>query len=518
MWNKGSITVFYSLILTLILSIISSFLLVAKVSAGRAQIAMAMDLAMYSEMAKYDPQLFEEFHVFFLDGGFGTGTLQLGKLLDELQTEISYGLSPSKDKGIYSAIDFIDLELEGSAITGYSLATDQKGSVFRTQAVQYMKNTAALQGISDLMEQALGEEYDSFGNLIQNSLPGTSYEVFDEDGDESSIWKKLTSLAESLSEEQLDALEPEALPRNEESGAGEQVLAIDKEKVREAKQVITEAAKLKKSSILYKLIKAPEEISAWSMDADTQVSKRRCQSGMGIVDMTNMDSSLMDKYFFQAYLLGHMNHFRKQIHTAGPNYGLEYMLAGKNSDAENLEAAAKKLLLIREAANTAYLYTDSEKRSSIETVSAMAAMMFGLPDLQPVLEASLILSWAYVESLVDVRGLFSGKCVPLWKSSSTWQVQMGDVPRAISDPDCCTKDNGTIGYEEYLSFMLWTVSEEKKTMRCLDVVEQTIRAMPEKGGFSMDCAIDMLAVQMKVRAEDKKTFEITQQIRYEKLR
>lgn len=511
MWNRGSITVFYSLILTLVLSLVGSFLLLAKVSAGRAQIAMAMDMAMYSEMAKYDPLLLEKYHVFFLDGGYGTQTLKLGNILDEVQEEITYGLSPSKGKGLLRAIDFIDLKAEKSAITGYSLATDQKGGVFRTQAVQYMKHTKVLQGISSLNESFWGEKMGVFGDLIHAAgfLDGRFADTGGEDG--TNIWNTLNELSETLSIERL-----EELPYEEtKTEAGEPVLEIDKEKVREAKKVLTEVSRLKRSSILHKLIQTPEALSDWCVYEKELVSNRRCQSGMGIVDIKGQVQDTEDSYYFQAYLMQNMNHYRQQVHTTGPAYAIEYILSGKTSDVENLESTAKSLLFIRQVENTVYLYTDVQKRAGVESVSATAAMLLGLPDLKEAIKAALILSWAYVESLVDVRGLLSGKNVPLWKNSTSWQVEPQDILLAISDPDSCTKDNGSVGYEEYLALMLLTVSEEEKTMRCLDVVEQTMRALPQRSGYSMDCAVGMLEVQMHIRVEDKKTFEITNRKSYD---
>lgn len=518
MYQKGSITAFYSLILTLILSLISSFLLLAKMSVGRAQIAMAMDQSMYSEMARFDQELLEEYHVFFLDGGFGSHTLQMGKILDELQTDMTYGLSPSKEKSYSNAIDFIELTLEESAITGYTLATDQKGGVFREQAIRYMKDTAILQGISSATENISPEK------SILNILGAASQGIFqgDESLFEGNTFEKIKELADTLPVEQLEqsALNRENTDemdgqRTDEASQQVKTLTIaEKQKTEDAKKLLKKVKSLKESSILHQLIQTPEQISDWAVDEDTLVSNRECQNGMGVFEAVDAKGMVLDNFLFQEYLFGNLNHYRQQIHSTGPSYGIEYLISGKGSDVENLETVAKKLLLIREIANTAYLYTNAEKRASVETVAGLLSAVILLPELQPAIEAAMILAWAYVESLVDVRGLFSGNAVPLWKSNDSWQVGIEELLVAVSDLDRCAVSSGTMEYQDYLALLLFVVSEETKTMRCLDVIEQTLREMPGKENFSMDCAIDLLEVCMSVRVEDKKTFEIKEKRSY----
>ena len=50
-------------------------------------------------------------------------------------------------------------------------------------------------------------------------------------------------------------------------------------------------------------------------------------------------------------------------------YELEYILAGKNSDIENLRWVAGRLILFREAANAVYLYSDRVKVAEADAKS-----------------------------------------------------------------------------------------------------------------------------------------------------
>ena len=62
---------------------------------------------------------------------------------------------------------------------------------------------------------------------------------------------------------------------------------------------------------------------------------------------TGKDNSGSAKVLFQQYLMEHLGSYISPS-EAGLHYQLEYLLAGKKSDQENLKAVAKRLLLIRE--------------------------------------------------------------------------------------------------------------------------------------------------------------------------
>lgn len=501
MWERGSITVFFSLILSLILAVISALLFSAKIAAGRALIAMTMDQAMYSAMAKYDADLLEEYHLFFMDAGFASHTLELGKVLDEVESDISFLLTPSKDKSVWGGIDFLKLSLESSAITGYTLATDLDGSVFREQAVQYMKDTMALQGISHLTE-----------NLSKQS------KLFQENQED---FLSLENRAENFSLEDLEAAEAakksESQDLDEISGENSTVSETvqfpeltkeEKIQIEDAKEILKSVEKLKCTSILNLVVKNPDCLSGWETDKKTLVSNRVCNQGMGVLSTVEETNALTEKYIFQEYILKNINNYHSAYHSTGPAYGVEYIIHGKDSDIENLEGVVEKLLLMRETANALYLYSDTEKRAMVQSLAVLISSAILLPELEPVIEAAFILAWAYVESLVDVRGLLAGNAVPYVKNTSSWQVDFQNLLTAMGNLDKFCKSSGNSYYEDYLSLLLYTKSEETKTMRSMDVIEMTLRGISGKEDFSMDCAVDTLEISCVVLAEERKSFEI----------
>lgn len=490
MRQKGSITIFFSLILSIILSLAGALLFSSKIAAGRAQTAMAMDMAMYSAMAKYDADLLEMYHVFFIDAGFGTQTLKLGKVLDEVESDLSYLLEPSKGKYSWGSTDFLELSLESSSITGYTLATDQNGGIFREQIIQYMEDTMVLQGISALKDR-LSEQSD----------------IFQDQKDELAVLEKMT---DGFSIENIQDTESKSEIENSDENKENQIPVLTKEeqiKIEDTKEILKQVDKIKSTSILNLLVENQDSLSTWNMGEESPVSKRECQKGMGLAESLVESDTLMSKYLFQEYILGNINSYGAVCHDTGPMYGVEYILYGQNSDVKNLEKMVERLLLLREASNTAYLYSDTEKRETANAIALLITSAVALPELAPIVEAAIILAWAYVESLVDVCGLLSGKSVPYVKNSNSWQVGFENLLPALMDCRNYCKSSGNSYYKDYLTLMLYTKSENTKTMRCMDVMEMSIREIPGKEDFSMDCAVDTLEIEITVLAESKKMLQ-----------
>lgn len=66
--NKGTITVFLSLISMLFLSLFCTMAESVRVQAARFQAAAAFDMGLFSIFGEYDRVLLEEYDLWFLDG------------------------------------------------------------------------------------------------------------------------------------------------------------------------------------------------------------------------------------------------------------------------------------------------------------------------------------------------------------------------------------------------------------------------------------------------------------------
>ena len=73
MVRRGSITVFLSLMLSLMVSLVCTSIVSVRMAAARVQILNGMDIGLYSLFGQYDRKLLEDYELFALDGSGGGG-------------------------------------------------------------------------------------------------------------------------------------------------------------------------------------------------------------------------------------------------------------------------------------------------------------------------------------------------------------------------------------------------------------------------------------------------------------
>lgn len=88
-------------------------------------------------------------------------------------------------------------------------------------------------------------------------------------------------------------------------------------------------------------------VSDSKTDKGALVTGRRLQQGMPMPDGIVKDESYTGQLLFQQYLMNKLGNYREPS-KGGLRYQIEYILAGKDNDVDNLKETAKKLLLVRE--------------------------------------------------------------------------------------------------------------------------------------------------------------------------
>ena len=121
MRKNGSITVYMSLVFSVILTLIAGSLQSVRMAYARVLTASAAEQGLYSIFSRFDRKLLEEYELFFLDGGCGTGEWQPGNLYQTAEDTASWILGEGNQilDGFSSG-----LKLENGSITSYILATD----------------------------------------------------------------------------------------------------------------------------------------------------------------------------------------------------------------------------------------------------------------------------------------------------------------------------------------------------------------------------------------------------------
>ena len=145
-----------------------------------------------------------------------------------------------------------------------------------------------------------------------------------------------------------------------------------------------------------------------------------------------------------------------------------------------------------------YLFADEGKRAQASALAATVSAVIALPELQILLEYSILFAWSFAESIYDVRSLFGGGKVPLLKSDSTWHTDIGALFEREEDSGI----SGTgLSYADYLRVLLKMMNLDTKTMRLIDVAELDIRKTAGNSAFRMDACIDGMRIEANVISE-----------------
>ena len=168
-------------------------------------------------------------------------------------------------------------------------------------------------------------------------------------------------------------------------------------------------------------------------------------------------------------------------------YEAEYILCGNNEDRANLENTMIRLFALRTMCNLAYLYTSTSKGSMLEEAVAMMALS-SIPAAGAVMKLLLMLCWACAESLVDCTALTRGEKVPMMKSDGTWNLSLQQLVSLASGGtgtgELIRDGESGLDYKQYLFILLALQSRERKIVRMTQVMEKNIRLTEGYHDFS----------------------------------
>lgn len=467
--QEGSITLFLALALTLVFSLCFSLLEAVRVQALSEIASRSLLLELESAFGEYQPDLWNDYGLLFLDGGNESGELDLslleGRRMDESALE-------QKGAGFYQ------MALRNLEITGYTLSTDDSGGVFERQACAAVQAQLAAGAAEVFREKAKrGKEKAGEGRDLEKQ------------------WESAKDAM--IKAEEIEQGKETAAPGASGEGQGGEaalpsVLGEGKTSGRPAKDLpdnpVDSVDLLKKSLTLNLVMDNPSEISGKAITLSDTLAKRAKAQG----NLKVSEGKAMDKLWFLQYL----NYYfscgsgsgKKGSGEHALEYELEYCVAGKGSDCENLEKAVKEILLIREAGNFATIMQDGKKQALALEIATAAVGFTGIAPLVEAVKIGVLLAWSYIESILDVRCLLSGGNVALIKAVSDWKsdVSMGEKVLAEKEEKTESCKDG-LDYREYLMILLLLVPEETLVYRAMDIVEHNVAL--KDASFRMDCQL-----------------------------
>ena len=489
MVKRGSITVFLALILSLVTALVCTGIESVRMAAARTQILNGADIGLYSLFGQFDREMLKDYDLFLLDGSCGQGSLDLASVYDNFSSYMKPVLKQNSQK----------LSVVQGGFSAYRLLTDEGGEPFYNQVVQYMKETLGSQGVSLLLDKMKDrkektEQAEQAGQQAEN---GDIIENYDAEMEENNR-KNEEALAE-----------PEKNPEGGELEDGDNVTAPPQKVV----NPISIIRRIRKMGILELVIPGNKGVYDGQVQAGTLLSRREKQKGMPMYEPEKTDTSYTSQILFQQYLMEKLGNYSAPGKGA-LKYQTEYILGGKTGDIENLKSVAGRLLLIREGVNMVHLVSDGTKRAQAAGLASAIASAFLIPPATGVIEAAILLCWAFGESILDVRELFDGGKVPLVKSTADWQLSLENLPELLNGLDSVRRGSEDgMSYEDYLQVLLLGVSREEKITRAMDMIELCVREKGRKN-FRMDSCIVAAEISVDVKANKRKVFNVTRAYGY----
>lgn len=478
---KGSVTLFLSLLLAVILGVFQVLFQSLRIAGGRVQAEAGVEEGLYSVFSGYHRELFDRYRVFFLDAGYGSAGFRPEIMLNIVETSLEQSCYSGKRENLWNCTR------EMSAVTGYTLATDNNGAAFYEQAVDYMKDTLGIQGIQLLADQLTQQKSTVEEQKIQGDYDSAkeAQEVYEQKKEEQMAGE--TGLPGDEQQTQADP-DPTAAPLVEVPAGFQNPLDI----IRQVQNM----------GLLGLVFPADRQLSQAEVRLEELPSHRQLECGMGM-GIAVPEEGITEQLLFLQYMMEHLGCFGEEQAQEGLRYQLEYVIGGKDSDKKNLEFVVKELLAVRTAANMVHLLTDTGKQAQAHQMAMVIGSAVGLPFLESVISLALQAAWSFGESVLDIRCLLDGGKIPLVKDAGSWQLSLENLSKILEllnqEPD--TGDEG-MTYQQYLRLLLFMKSGQTRLERTMDMAEQQIRAGGQEN-FSLDRCVYSLEVEMKIRCENR---------------
>lgn len=459
MKRRGSITIFAALSLMLVAQLLFTLLEAARHLELEKSTRMNTDSVLESMFADYCTPLWETYHLLGVTATNGEGEFSLNNREAQLRNLTGDNFGSEGKVGPFSGISFLAVEMTDISFNPYLLMTDQNGKVFEAAVYAYMKENIAYEAAKYIYNN-----YEAVSNLQKDY------------GD-----------AESSIDEAIDALEPEKEGsssgnlKGRGSGTLEDVGITQSNN--EEENPLTAVAEAKKKGILALVLPESAKLSNAELDLSQVVSHRQLQVG---TEGEISGSDWYGKVLLTQYFINYLACYTNPKENRAMNYELEYLLAGKAKDSDNLRTVIGELLAIREVLNMASLMASPEKQ---EEALALALVLVGAtlnPIIVEIVKYGILAAWAYVESVLDLRTLLDGGKIPLIKSSLDWTSNVHDLPALLSGWSQAKHCQHGIAYSDYLGILLQFHSGDKLAMRGMDVEEATVCKNSGYENFRMD--------------------------------
>ncbi len=508
--TKGSITIFMSLLLMLVASLLFTLL------EGSRYLMLGMTAVLNSQsvtesvFAEYNVPAYHNYHLFMMDGGYGSGEFKVSEVNARMQELGQENLNPAV-MGFGRYHNFLQMDVTDSSVVQYQLATDRHAEALLKQMAQVMKKELA----ADLAQQA----FKKLTDMQQSCEQGKEADAY-LDGALDTIEQAKESAKEATKEAAQQAARGAnqmhlTVMRHVTAGYGQApsyqkkagyILKTDTGNVvqqeltvEEIENPMEDIKSAKGSPLLSQILSDGKGISAKQVSKEDSVEKRPLNVG-NYEEAASVGAA--DKLLVVQYLKKYTSNYLHEISVPHAlAYEQEYILFGKYTDEDNLKKMASRLLLIREGMNFAYLMTDSAKREEALAMATAIAIATGIPAAAKAIQMGILASWAYAESIAELRTLFLGGKIAAVKTAGNWNVSLSEAAAVPFQTSIKAKEvNNGLDYEDYLCGFFLLEGLNKIGSRFANLLEKNIRLFAGYEQVKLDCMVTAMETNNRYKA------------------
>ena len=482
---KGSITIFLSLALLFVIALIGSLLESARVTVAGEVALDNSYLAEQNILAEYQRELWNDYHVFFVDASLLNGEEGAIKLANSYMDKMMPG-----GKG-----DYLGTTASFTSLNFKENMTENDCYFFTKQAAAYMKYGAAA---------GVGKKLINNANLIKTAEDGTDTlrkglkikveaekKLIELEREKKKLEEKANDIkkgAENIKEiigtevhaqSKSGLIGVEEAKRSESSNqihtkmvekpkAMAKKIEVQKSEVQDDTPKYTEKevadAKKKYKESQKNLDDATGDGSAggtlgFFISGDKKVSKRKISSTTWNDVKTEKEgkTDLVEKGLLILYAKAHFKNFlsktKEDDKKEALRYGLEYLIAGKESDEANLSSVANRIFGLRTIVWYGYFLTRKDKMAEAEAIAAAIASVLALPAAIEIIKYGIVMGWSMDEARKEVKSLLKGDDIPLLPGKS---------------------EGVKLKYQNFLDSFL-VIASGKLPIRMVKLIEQNIK-------------------------------------------
>lgn len=482
---KGSITIFLSLALLFVIALIGSLLESARVTVAGEVALDNSYLAEQNILAEYQRELWNDYHVFFVDASLLNGEEGAIKLANSYMDKMMPG-----GKG-----DYLGTTASFTSLSFKENMTENGCYFFAKQAAAYMKYGAAA---------GVGKKLINNANFIKTAEDGTDTlrkglkikveaekKLIELEREKKKLEEKANDIkkgakdikeiigTEVQAQSKSGLLGVEEAKRSESSNqihtkmvekpkAMAKKIEVQKSEVQDDTPKYTEKevadAKKKYKESQKNLDEATGDGSAggtlgFFISGDKKVSKRKISSTTWNDVKTEKEgkTDLVEKGFLILYAKAHFKNFLSKVKEDDKKealrYGLEYLIAGKESDGANLSSVANRIFGLRTIVWYGYFLTRKDKMAEAEAIAAAIASVLALPAAIEIIKYGIVMGWSMDEARKEVKSLLKGEDIPLLPGKS---------------------EGVKLKYQSFLDSFL-VITSGKLPVRMVKLIEQNIK-------------------------------------------